>query len=178
MSEVLFCVAETIMACRGVFFALTPEQKDHLLALTSDQERLEYVQEVIEEAWDEEHLYETDKAWDAMHRCLTDGSLNGMDSANPLSRLILGGKQLYSDTQKYVINLVEWHELSQISAALKSVTRDWLQGRYKQLSQTDYPQEYISEDDWEYTWAYFSGLPEFIARAQRGGRCVIFTVDQ
>jgi hypothetical protein len=63
------------MACRGVFFALTSAQKEHLLALDSDGKRLEYIQEGIEVPWDETHLMQTDKAWDAIHRCLTDGTL-------------------------------------------------------------------------------------------------------
>ena len=36
---------------------------------------LDIVQEEIEEPWDEEWLLEMDKAWDAIHRCLTDGRL-------------------------------------------------------------------------------------------------------
>jgi hypothetical protein len=32
--------------------------------------------EAIEEAWDLDHLAESDKAWDAIHRCLTDGQLD------------------------------------------------------------------------------------------------------
>ncbi len=60
------------MACRGVFFALSSAEKEGLLALGSDKERIEYVQEEIEAAWDEAHLLQTDKAWDAIHRCLTD----------------------------------------------------------------------------------------------------------
>src|SRR5262245_30610780 len=100
------------MACRGVSFALSSLEKDHLLALTSDEKRREYVQDQIEDAWDEAHLLETDKAWDAIHRCLTDGPLS------PLGKLFLGGIQLYSDPSTYVINLIEHSELPEVSAAL------------------------------------------------------------
>jgi hypothetical protein len=31
--------------------------------------------EEIEETWEEPFVVESDKAWDAIHRCLTDGSL-------------------------------------------------------------------------------------------------------
>jgi hypothetical protein len=41
-----------MMACRGVFFAVSSAQKEQLLALDSDEKRLGYVQEEIEEPWD------------------------------------------------------------------------------------------------------------------------------
>ena len=127
------------MACRGVFFALSPAQREHLLALKTDGARLDYIQEDIEAAWDEEHLLETDKAWDAIHRCLTDGTLTIARSSNPLGKFIVGGRQLYSDTQSYIVNLVESSELAEILAALKTVTKGWLKARYEQLRSTDYP---------------------------------------
>ncbi len=166
------------MACRGVFFALSSTEREHLLAVSSDSDRLQYIQENIEAAWDEAHLFQTDKAWDAIHRCLTEGSLTIARSSSPLGKLILGGTQLYSDTQSYIVNLVEHGELAEISAALKTVTKEWMKSRYEQLRNTDYPQEFVSEQDWEYTWDWFSGIPEFIARADGEGRTVIFTVDQ
>ena len=166
------------MACRGVFFALSSAQKDRLLALDSDEERINYIQEDIEEAWDEMHLLQTDKAWDAIHRCLTDGTLTVARSADPLGQLSVGGIQLCSDPQRYIINLIESSELPEISTALKTVTKEWLRARYNQLGSTDYPRELLSEQDWEYTWDWFSDIPDFVDRAVREGRSVIFTVDQ
>ena len=102
------------MACRGVFFALTPSQRDRLLELSSDRDRIDYIQEDIEEAWDEAHVFETDKAWDAIHRCLTDGTLTIGSASSPLGKLILGGTQLYSDTNEYIVNLIEHGEFDTI----------------------------------------------------------------
>jgi Domain of unknown function (DUF1877) len=36
----------------------------------------------------------------------------------------------------------------------------------------------LTEDDFEYTWAYFEDLPAFFRKAALAGRSVIFTVDQ
>jgi len=166
------------MACRGVFFALSSEQKEHLLALDSDEKRLDYIQLEIEEPWDEVHLLQTDKAWDAIHRCLTDGTLSVARSATPLGKLIVGGIQLYSDPLTYIVNFIDSSELPEISAALNSVTKEWMKERFDQLRGTDYPQEFISEQEWEYTWDWFSGIPEFVDRAAHEGRSLIFTVDQ
>jgi len=46
------------------------------------------------------------------------------------------------------------------------------------MTNFDYPQEFISEQDWEYTWDWFSEIPEFVVRAVNEGRSIIFTVDQ
>jgi hypothetical protein len=54
----------------GVHFAITDEQRAKLEACKTDDERKIVVQEEIEEDWDEANAMETDKAWDAIHRCL------------------------------------------------------------------------------------------------------------
>jgi hypothetical protein len=77
-------------------------------------------------AWDEAHLLQRDKAWDAIHRCLTDRALTIARYSNPLGKLILGRIPLYSDSQSYVVNLIEHGELSEISGALKTVTKEWM----------------------------------------------------
>jgi hypothetical protein len=43
------------MACRGVYFALTPEQEQRLLACRTDRELTDVVVEEIEEEWDDEY---------------------------------------------------------------------------------------------------------------------------
>ncbi len=62
------------MACRGVHFAITSDQVDQFLA-ADDEKVIELIGE-IEGTWDADNLAESDKSWDAMHRCLTDGNLN------------------------------------------------------------------------------------------------------
>jgi hypothetical protein len=81
------------MARRGVHFALTEEQLSRLLGVASDEELISFVEDV-EEIWDKESLAESDKAWDAIHRCLTDGSLLYESGEYPLNHVICGGRQL------------------------------------------------------------------------------------
>jgi hypothetical protein len=132
----------------------------------------------ISEAWDEAHLLQTDKAWDAIHRCLTDGTLSTAHSQNSLSRLILGGKQLYAGDE-YIINLIDLDELGALSNALADVDEEWFLARYDVvLKDSDYGAYPISTHDRAYTWEYFSGIPSFVARAAAERRAVIFTVDQ
>jgi len=67
------------MACRGYFLALDEPCVALLLAQDGNDERLI---EVIKEL-------DMDKAWDGIHRCLTEGRLGGEDGTHPLNAVIL-----------------------------------------------------------------------------------------
>ena len=87
------------MACLGVHFALTPADLEALLAASTDAARLALVQEDIEPRYLDKasvHAAQTDKAWDAIHRALTDGQLADDNGAFPLSHVVLGGQRLYA----------------------------------------------------------------------------------
>ena len=164
------------MACRGVHFALENQDVDRLLASSSDEGVLEILQEEIESKWDEDWLYESDKAWDAIHRCLSGGSL-GFDSTNyPLSLAVLNGRQLYSK-EDYVISLLEPKEVAEIASGLLSVDQAWLKLQYDSIDAEEYgvPKD---QQDWEYTWEYFEGMVLFFQKAAHSGRHVVFSVDQ
>lgn len=74
------------MSCLGAHFALTMEQASRFMGLPDgdDIALREFVEEIEEgadaEGWDDEWVQETDKAWDAIHRCLTDGKLEYGDT--------------------------------------------------------------------------------------------------
>jgi hypothetical protein len=92
------------MACRGVLFAIIEAEAQKLKsARGNDTEVLSIVQDEIEADWDEAHLCQTDKAWDAIHRCLGDGTLQ--NGEGPLSLCILGGEQLHNDSS-YIVSLL------------------------------------------------------------------------
>jgi hypothetical protein len=79
----------------GVHFAITAEQEQALLDADGDDEVSELLEE-LEEGWDDDALkVDTDKAWDAIHRCLTDGTLHPDGGASALSHAILGGRHLH-----------------------------------------------------------------------------------
>ena len=61
--------------------------------------------------------------------------------------------------------------------ALAGVKIEDLRERYWRIDARNYGVE-LSEDDFAYTWDYFSGLPDFFQRAAAGNRFVIFTADQ
>jgi hypothetical protein len=163
------------MACRGVHFALSRTQERRLLAAETDDEVMDVV-EAVEEEWDHPHLVETDKAWDAIHRCLTDGECRTDNGDYPLSHVVLGGQQLHAGDD-FIVSYVPAEQVEDLVAALRPLDRDWLRQRYAELDPSDYGPEHGAED-FEYTWENFVELREFLERAAAGGRAVIFTVDQ
>src|SRR5215467_13979717 len=113
------------MACRGVFFALTDTKDAALRATRDDAEVLAFIEEV-EESWDRDWLCETDKAWDAMHRCLGDGTLDlDQDRSDPLVLAVLGGGQ-HHEGDEYIVAHVLADRVPAVAAALAAVDDAWL----------------------------------------------------
>lgn len=134
------------------------------------------MQDEIEERWDEAWLVQLDKAWDAIHRCLSDGTLNLNAGSRPRSLAVLGGRQLHSGDD-YIISLVTPDEAKEVAAEIIAIDEAWLHGKYDAIDEDDYGSP-KSADDFNYTWDYFQSLPPFFKRAGDAGRYVIFTVDQ
>jgi hypothetical protein len=163
------------MPCLGVHFALTDEEANRLLAAGTDAAVINIVKEEIERRWDEEWLQETGLAWDAIHHSLTDGTLEPKDSS-PLSKCVLGGRQLYH-AHNYIVSYLNPNDTTEVFEAIKDIDRPWLEQKYYALDelQTGYG---VDEDDFEITWSYFEELKNFFQRAAQHGRAVIFTVNQ
>jgi hypothetical protein len=158
----------------GVHFAIDAGTAERLLAAADDAE-LDALVEEIEEEMVGVDTCETDKAWDAIHRCLTDGTLKYDNGQYPLNAVILGGRLLY-EGDNYIISLLTPDQVSDVAKALAEVDRDRLWAGYQSISQDEYI-DYGTED-FEYTVANFADLPPFFRRAADAGRHVIFTVDQ
>jgi len=163
------------MACRGVLFAITPGQANALLRANDDDSVMALIG-AIEETWDEDNLAECDKAWDAMHRCLTDGRLEYGNGPDPLNHCILGPRQLHQG-DSYIVSLVSAEKVREVAPALKDLTEEWFRQQYHTIVPKDYAPEY-GEQDLDYTWDWFKGVRELYAKAAERGRAVIFTVDQ
>lgn len=163
------------MGCLGVFFALTESEVAKLREIEDEQERRDYLTDAIEE--DEAVSSEAvDKAWDAMHRCFAEGSLDPNRGQLPLSKLVLGGESLYSDDD-YIIWLKRPHLVSAIAAAADAVTREDLNVRYARIDPVSYGMD-LSDEDRDYTWENFFAAAEFYKQAAASGKYVLFTADQ
>lgn len=177
------------MACLGVHFVITLDQMQHLLDIVYEQdlddvacdEALREAIREIENQWDKQHLFQTDKAWDAIHRSLCEdntpnGELNPNKGEYPLKLCILGGEQLYQGND-YCICLIRPEQVRDVAQALAGVTESWLRERFFRLDAKKVIGYSISVNEFDYTWSNFQGLPGFFARAAAEGRAVVFTVD-
>jgi hypothetical protein len=163
------------MACRGVLFSISQKQAEQLRAARGDDASvLGIVQDEIEQAWDEAHLCETDKAWDAIHRALGDGTLESGEA--PLNLCILGGEQLH-EGDEYIISLLTPEQVSRVCEALRPFDKLKFRTRYFKIDPAEYGAS-LDEQDFEYTWEYFQSVHEFYKKAAAEGRWSIFTVDQ
>lgn len=162
------------MACRGVHFAITQDDLDALRRAEENGDLFE-VLEGIEERWEEGFVYETDKAWDAIHRCLTDGTTDFIEEERePLGVCILNGEQF--ELPDYILSLITHDRLRTLVDRLAVITPQIMEERYWKLP-ADYAR-YMSKEDCEYMLECFAGLPAFLNHAEKAGRHVIFTVDQ
>src|SRR5579863_10009000 len=102
----------------------------------------------------------------AIHRCLTNGRLTLGEGEYPLSLCIMGGQTLYSGDD-YIVRLVAPDQVGDVGRALAALKVEDFKEKYWRIDSRDYGIE-LSEDDFTYTWDYFSGLPDFFARAAAG----------
>lgn len=179
------------MAGRGGFIAITPEQMRRLLAIrydsnlddeACDEAISEAVSQIEEKISSKSPYYrDVDKAWDPIHRCLTgDQTPGGMVNPNagrePLQLSVLGGVELV-EADHHIVALVKTNEVPQVADALAKIDKARLRKRFFRIDPKvvdDYP---IDDDEFEYTWSNFCGLPAFYRRAAIKGRAVLFIAD-
>jgi len=167
------------MSCLGVHFALTEKEVSHLRGLEDEQDRLEHLQEVIEEHYlnhEKEFATESDKSCDAMHRALADGQLSWDGGDYPLNHAVLAGELLYTDLD-YIMGLKTPEQIHDIAAALSGITQADFRQRYDAIDTRSHGCP-LSDEDFGYTWDGFQAVREFYTRAAQAARFVLFTADQ
>lgn len=159
------------MSGRGVLFAIDDEELGRLGEAGTDADVLRVVAE-IEERWDQ--ACELDKAWDAIHRALTDGKLALDNGRPPLSHAILGGTILV-DSAEAIVSVKGPDEVAAIARALATWDPARFRAAYHQIDRGEYGE--LDEDDLTYCLAWFERLGPFYAEAARAERAVVLSVD-
>lgn len=166
------------MGCLGVHFALTEDEVAHLRSLDDDA-LLEHLKSDLEDTYFEDLpdlLAQSDKAWDAMHRALSDGELSWDSGEYPLNHTVLAGELLY-DEPDYIVSLKSPAQVQDIAAALQHINEDDFRQRYFAINAEGYGFP-LSQEDFAYTWDWFQNVRGLYERAARQGRYVLFTADQ
>ncbi|GGN90894.1 hypothetical protein GCM10010112_76720 [Actinoplanes lobatus] len=152
----------------GVHFAITADQEQALLDADGDDDAVGDLLGDIEENWDDDQLkVDTDKAWDEIHRCLTDGSLDPDAGDYPLSHAILGGRDMHDE---YYVIYVDAGQVRDVAGALRDIDRAGLRQRFDTLlpvGERDY--------DFDLLWTDYVEVVNFYQRAAAAGRAVLFT---
>ncbi len=167
------------MGCLGVLFSLDSPTVEKLKSFRTDEDRLDFLQMDIEEIYMEEHplwTCELDKAWDAIHRTLTNGKLEWEGGKYPLNHFILGGESLYSEPD-YIMSLKTPEEVTEIAQSFATATKEGFRQKYFAID----PKAYgliPNEEDFDYTWNWFAESEEFWKTAAKEKRFVLFTADQ
>ena len=158
------------MSARGVHFAVSPAQEKLLWGAKSDRKLMGLVEE-IEEAWEKPFVCDTDKAWNAIHRCLTDGSLLYVSGEYPLNHCICGGRQLFLGARLHgLLRLSSSGEGCRFSSLAK-ITKAWMRKGHDQLDPEEYDEVELGDEDFEYTWENFlDGDGSTRRRRKRVGR--------
>lgn len=167
------------MSCLGVHFALTDDDAKTLLLKVTSADRLEFVQEDIEERYfDDEQIYiaQSDKAWDAMQRALSGGPLRYEGGDYPLSLVVIGGEALY-EADDYIMSLKTPAQVKVVAAALVRLTRDEFRKRYQAIATEDYGFD-LTDEDFEYTWHWLQEVIRLYQTAAAESRYMLFTADQ
>ena len=167
------------MGCLGVHFGLSGAEADKLRGFEDDAARLEYLQEELEEDYWADHpdlVAESDKAWDAIHRTLGDGTMNWNCGEYPLNCVILGGESIYGESD-YILSLKDPKIVADVAAALPGVTEAQFRAKYFAIDPEDYGFP-VTEQDFEYTWSWFQKVRTMWLRAASEGRVILFTADQ
>ena len=167
------------MSCLGVLFSLDEKAVSKLKSFESDEDRLNYLQEDIEESMmsnEPERFAEFDKSWDALHRSLTDGKLEWRNGSFPLNHAILGGEVLYHEDD-YIMSLKTPDQVEKIADAIMAITEADLKEGNNKIDSKDYGFD-LTDEDFEYTWSWFQDSLEFWRKAASEKRFVLFTADQ
>ncbi len=160
----------------GVHFALTDADVKLVLERIGNDEALH---ELIEEGalaylWNTNWVQASDKAWDAIDRCLTLDSPSG--ATTPLHKCILGGRRVYGGDD-YFMALITPAETREVAIAIRDIDRNWMRQRYIRIDASDcgFP---VTEQDFTYTCEWFERVQSFFQRAAAAERAVLFRASQ
>jgi hypothetical protein len=154
------------MLGRGYLFALAPDEVA-LLSRCEGQGEVLVLLEVLRVAG--APCSEVDKAWLALHRCLSSD-----DRDAPLARAVLGRKVLL-DRDGALATVLPAEEVGEVARALDTIGEAEFRVRWVNAGDGEGPDGESEELDLLYAWSWFQRLRDHHRAAARAGRAVLFT---
>jgi predicted RNase H-like HicB family nuclease len=165
---------------RGVHYAIPAEwvDPDHLDRASADQ--LRAFIDSLDERFRELHaggwIVMTDQTWPLIHRCLTDGALDGGFTAGHLC--VLGSTDAYwvereDGGVEWIVNLLDPADVREAATFAEGVSEAGFRSRYEAIDPQSCDHE-PQPGEFELAESGFRQLREFFRRAARDGRWVAF----
>lgn len=166
------------MSNAGIFFALTALELAGLEGRVSIGEQRTWVNETYLErsAESSARMLDVDVAWDAIHRCLGDGTLDEDPTHYPLRRVVLGGAVVKAD-KGLIMRLNAPEVIRDLAPRLAKLDESGFRVCYFAIRADSYVME-PNEMDFQYTWDYFQQLKPFYERAVEQNNAVLFIAYQ
>lgn len=111
--------------------------------------------------------------WNAIHRCLSDGTLDPDVGDFPLNHLVLGGKRLFKGGDFYAV-LVRPDIVPFVAESARDVKRNGLRDLYFKLDPQAYGRE-LTEKEFDRVWAVFRQIQQLFDDAAADRAAVLFT---
>jgi hypothetical protein len=162
------------VAGRGYHIALGRDHAKRLFGLKEDQAILKFLEELkaSPEMKKSGRLLDTGTAWDAMHRCLSEGELDPTAGDFPLNHAVLGGKHLHQGDD-YAAVLVRPDMTRFIADALAEVDEDEFRKKFMALPPSY--QQPRGEKEFIEVWLALQNLKVFYEAATENLEAVVFT---
>jgi hypothetical protein len=121
-------------------------------------------------------VLETGTAWNAIHRCLTEGTLDPTAGEFPLNHAILGGRRLHRNPEFEAI-MVRPDITPHVAEALHHMKREEVHSRYQKIDPADYGQP-LSITDFDRVWNALQQVRQLFEDAANERCAVLFTVER
>ncbi len=118
-------------------------------------------------------VLEVKRTWDAIHRCLTEGTLDPEGGDFPLNHVILGGKKIHHGDD-YVAAVIRPDMVTFIAEALREVKEPEFRKCFFALGDQGYDQP-INEKEYSYVWHAVQEIRTFFEFCDEERFAVMFT---
>jgi hypothetical protein len=161
----------------GIFSILKRDHARQLAALQGDDAVRKLATEVQQsKAYRNEGLIlDCGTAWDAIHRCLTEGTLDPNAGDFPLNHCVLGGRRLHQGPGFEAV-LIRPDIVPHVAEAIRDVKRADFHERYFQIDPTDYGRT-PTDKEFDIIWNAFRQIQQLMDDATAERAAVLFTVE-